>query len=83
MAKHHKIIGISGSPRDKNINYMLRTVLNASGSDYELILLKDKDIKPCNACGGCWKSHKCIVKDDMPRIQKGCLKKVADPIKFL
>lgn len=63
-----KIIGISGSPRDKNTNYMLKTVLNATGQDYELIALRDKNIKPCNACGGCYKSHECIIKDDMQEI---------------
>lgn len=66
--KKLKIIGISGSPREKNTVYMLKTVLDATGFDYDLILLKDKNIKPCNACGGCYKSHKCIVKDDMQEI---------------
>jgi len=63
--KRYKIIGISGSPRNKNTNYMLKTVLEATSCDYDLILLRDKDIKDCNACGGCYKSHKCIIKDDM------------------
>ncbi len=49
---------------------MLRTVLNATGCDYELILLKDKNIKPCKACGGCYKSHKCVVKDGMQEIRQ-------------
>ena len=64
-----KIIGISGSPREKNTVYMLKTVLDATGFDYNLILLKDKNIQPCNACGGCYMSHKCIVKDDMQEMQ--------------
>lgn len=63
-----KIIGISGSPRNKNTNFMLKTLLDATGFNYELIALKDKNIKPCSACGGCYKSHKCIVKDDMQDI---------------
>ncbi len=72
--KKYKIIGISGSPREKNTNYMLRTVLDATGYDYELILLKDKKIKPCNACGGCFYLHKCIVKDDMQELYDKLLK---------
>jgi multimeric flavodoxin WrbA len=60
-----KIIGISGSPREGNTNYMLRAVLDAAGGDCESILLKDKKIKPCTACGGCFKTHKCVVADDM------------------
>jgi len=67
--KNYKIIGISGSPRNRNTNYMLKTVLDATGCDYELILLKDKNIKPCTACAGCYKAHKCIVKDDMHEIR--------------
>ncbi len=66
--KRYKIIGISGSPRDKNTSYMLKTVLDATGYSYELILLKDKNIKPCTACGGCFYSHKCVVKDDMQEL---------------
>ena len=72
--KKYNIIGISGSPRNKNTNYMLRTALNATGHDYELIALKDKNIKPCNACGGCYKSHKCIIKDDMQELYDKLLK---------
>lgn len=72
--KKLKIIGISGSPRDKNTNYMLKTVLDASGCDYEMILLRDKKINPCRACGGCYFSHKCIVKDDMQELYKKLVK---------
>ncbi len=68
------IIGISGSPRDKNTTYMLRAVLDATGQDCELIALKDKNIKPCDACGGCYKSYKCIIKDDMQEIYDKLLK---------
>lgn len=63
-----KIVGISGSPRDRSTNYMLKTLLNATGSSYELILLKDKKFSFCNACGGCFHSHKCVLRDDMQGI---------------
>jgi len=72
--KKYNIIGISGSSRNKNTNYMLKTVLDATGYSYELIALKDKNIKPCNACGGCYKSHKCIIKDDMQDLYGKLLK---------
>ncbi|MFA6376591.1 MAG: flavodoxin family protein [Candidatus Paceibacterota bacterium] len=65
-----KIIGISGSPREGSTNYMLRTVLRAAGCDYELILLKDKKIEPCSACGGCFQAHKCVVDDDMRELSE-------------
>lgn len=60
-----KILGVSGSPRDCNTNYMIETMLNASGLTYELVLLKDLNIKSCNACGGCYENHKCVINDDM------------------
>lgn len=63
-----KIIGISGSPRDKNTNCMLRTVLDATNQKYELILLKDKKIQPCVACRKCSETNKCIINDDMHEI---------------
>jgi len=66
--KRYKIIGISGSPRDKSTSYMLKTVLGATGCDYELILLKEKNIQQCTVCGGCFYSHKCIKKDDMQEL---------------
>ena len=66
--KGYNIIGISGSPRDKITNYMLKTVLEATGCNYQLIKLKDKNIKPCSACGGCYQSHKCVIRDNMQKI---------------
>ena len=62
------IIGISGSPRNKNTDYMLKTMLDATGFDYEIIFLREKSIKPCTACGGCYFTHECIVKDDMQEL---------------
>ncbi|MFH1401782.1 MAG: flavodoxin family protein [Parcubacteria group bacterium] len=63
-----RVLGISGSPRKKGTNFMVKTVLEAMGCDYELINLKDKNIKPCTACRGCYKTHECIIKDDMQDI---------------
>ncbi len=82
-----KILGISGSPRDKNTNYMLRTVLEATGQDYELILLKDKHIHHCRACGGCYKSpYRCKQDDEMqllyPKLLKADSIVLGSPIHF-
>lgn len=60
-----KIIGVCGSPREGNTKFMLETVLGASNADCELVMLKDKKIDPCRACGGCFHSHECAVNDDM------------------
>jgi multimeric flavodoxin WrbA len=53
---------------------MLRMVLDAAGGACELILLKDKKIKPCTACGGCFQTHKCVVADDMQELYGKLLK---------
>lgn len=63
-----KIIGISGSPRQKNTDYMLKTVLEATGQPYEIIRLSDKEINPCKACKACHKTFKCNIDDDMQEL---------------
>ena len=63
-----KILGISGSPRkeDQSGTYTLvKTVLENSGCDYELISLRGKRIAGCIACLGCVKDNVCKVDDDM------------------
>ena len=65
-----KALGIVGSPRVKNTYNMTKTVLKKTGFDYEIILLKDKNIKPCNDCRNCHKTFKCEIEDDMQEICK-------------
>jgi multimeric flavodoxin WrbA len=60
-----KILGISGSPREKNTDYMLKTVLDAAGEGHELVNLKDFDIKPCLNCKACHQSFACAQQDGM------------------
>ena len=60
-----KIIGISGSSRVKKTNLMLKTVLDATGAEYELVNLKDNNIRACLNCKSCHKSFVCAQKDDM------------------
>ncbi len=47
---------------------MMRTVLDATEEDYELIKLKDIDISPCKNCMGCHDTFECAVKDGMQQI---------------
>lgn len=61
-----KILGISGSPRDKRTNYMIRKVLKASVQDYELLMLKDLRIGHCVNCGACrTEPFICAQNDDI------------------
>lgn len=66
-----KLLGISGSSRIKNTDFMLKTLLKATGLDYDLINLKDHHILPCLNCKSCHKTFACAQKDDMqPLYQK-------------
>ena len=76
-----KVMGICGSPRNGNTEWMLTKVLEsarAEGAETELVLLRDKDIRLCNGCMTCevGKSGKpgaCVIKDDMEPILRDML----------
>lgn len=63
-----KILGISGSSKDGGTDYMLRTLLEASGCDYEIIPLRDMQIFPCKNCKYCHKKFECGTNDDMKEL---------------
>jgi multimeric flavodoxin WrbA len=71
-----KVVGICGSPRRGNTEWMLRRLLEAvalRGAETELILLRRKNIKGCNGCLTCEKGGKaregvCTIRDDMQEI---------------
>jgi len=71
-----KVIGICGSPRKGNTEWMLVRLLEGvaqCGIDTELILLRDKDIKGCDGCltcetGGKERKGVCRIQDDMQQI---------------
>jgi len=71
-----KVVGICGSPRKGNTEWMLKRLLAEvarAGAGTELILLRDKDIKGCNGCmkceaGGPAREGVCKLADDMQHI---------------
>jgi len=68
-----KIVGISGSPRKENtsgVYKLVKTVLENTGIEYELISLKGKNIGGCIACLGCAKDNICKVDDDMSELRE-------------
>ncbi len=68
-----KILGISGSPRKEatsGVHTLVKTVLENSGIDYELVSLKGKRIGGCIACLGCAKDNVCKVDDDMAALRQ-------------
>lgn len=73
-----KILGICGSPRGSK-STTLRLVgavldgAKASGAEVELIDICKLDIKFCNACQVCFKTGKCVHKDDFQGIYEKIL----------
>ncbi|OGN92782.1 MAG: iron-sulfur protein [Chloroflexi bacterium RBG_13_50_10] len=71
-----KVLGICGSPRKGNTEWMLERLLKEvaeSGIETELILLRKMDIKGCDGClscevGGVKRKGICKIKDDMEQI---------------
>jgi multimeric flavodoxin WrbA len=71
-----KIVGIVGSPRKGNTEWMVRKVLEVAemaGAETELIVLREKNIKMCDGCltceaGGKQREGICIIQDDMQAI---------------
>jgi len=66
-----KILGISGSPRKGNSEYLLKQSLDAAVDyspdrvAYEMYSFRGKKIGPCLACNHCVRNKgECIIKDD-------------------
>jgi multimeric flavodoxin WrbA len=63
-----KVLGISGSARKEKTSgvfKLVKTVLESTGIDYELVSLRGKKIGGCIACLGCAGDNICKVDDDM------------------
>lgn len=67
-----KIVAFCGSPRKNgNTEILLKEAVRGiedSGDTVVTIYLNNLDIKPCQDCGGCNETGKCIVSDDMGQI---------------
>jgi multimeric flavodoxin WrbA len=71
-----KVIGVCGSPRRGNTEWMLNTLMEEvkrGGAETEILLLRKMDIKMCRGCLACEKGGKerkgdCITKDDMAAV---------------
>lgn len=68
-----KILGISGSPRPEKqsgVFTLVKTVLENTGVDYELVSLRGKSLAGCIACLGCVKDNVCVVQDYMAELRQ-------------
>jgi len=71
-----KIIGVCGSPRKGNTEWMLRRlfeIIEHSGAEVELLLLRKMDVRMCRGClaceeGGRERKGECKIKDDMAAV---------------
>jgi len=67
-----KALAFHGSPRiDGNTDILLKETLKPIyelGHNVKLFNLNFMNIKPCQDCGGCDKTGKCIINDDMDEI---------------
>jgi len=70
-----QILGISGSPRSGNSDYLLEHALSAAcevaESECRSYSFRAKKMGPCIACGHCLReAGSCIVKDDFQELQE-------------
>ena len=67
-----KVTVLLGSPRKNgNSDTIVRAIiapLEQNGAEVQFIRLNDLTLRPCQGCGGCDKTGKCILKDDMAEI---------------
>ena len=85
-----KVLVFLGSPRKKGNSEILTEAVfegvRMAGGTPEIIRLCDLKISPCISCGGCDKTGKCVVEDDMTPLYDKILAAdkiiVASPIFF-
>jgi multimeric flavodoxin WrbA len=85
-----KVLVILGSPRkggnSETLAGQVVSGLEDAGAAVEVVRLADFNINPCIACGGCEKTGRCVVQDDMqllyPKIDAADRLVVVSPIYF-
>ena len=67
-----RVLGIATSPRvGGNSEALLDAVLQGAadaGAEVTKISLREMKVGPCRECGGCDKTGRCVVQDDMQRV---------------
>ncbi len=79
-----RVLGIVGSPRKGgNTEILVSEVLTAAheeGAETDIFLIHDKTINGCDACGSCFQTGACRIKDDMQELYRKM--EAADAILF-
>jgi len=69
-----KVLGISGSLyKNSNTDTLIKTIMEATGAEYELIKLSNVNVGPCVGCKKCIQTNECIRDDDFKWISKKML----------
>jgi multimeric flavodoxin WrbA len=79
-----RLLGIVGSPRKNgNTEILVKEALKVgaeAGWQTDLFLMSEKQVAGCDACGACFRTGACVIKDDMQELYK--LMDQADGILF-
>lgn len=79
-----RVLGITSSPRKNgNTEILMQKALEAAekeGCETEMFRLSEKQVAPCDACGSCSETGKCVILDDMQELYAMLLK--ADGVIF-
>ena len=60
------ILAVHSSPKPEgNLERMVRRLADASGRQYRLIRLSEREIAPCRGCVRCAATRRCVLSDDM------------------
>lgn len=69
-----KVLGISGSLyKTSNTDTLIKTIMEATGAEYELIKLSNVNVRPCIGCKKCVQTNECVRDDDFKWISKKLL----------
>ena len=68
-----KVLMINGSPRANGNTALaleeMREVFEKNGIEVEAVVVGDLDIKGCQACSACYKLGRCVIDDEVNKIQ--------------
>ncbi len=73
-----RLLAVSGSPRKRGntevlLEAALRGAIDVGNVEVVRFYFSEKHIAPCNHCGGCSKSKRCVIEDDFQEFEKAWL----------
>jgi putative NADPH-quinone reductase len=74
MSTRHQplIVGLQGSPRNEgNTALLLEAALQGAadaGARVVKFQVNDLNVRPCQGCGACYETGRCVIRDDMDQV---------------